>query len=71
MAKVLPRKSIRNLRDNPCLYATGDQPGVRELPCDGLYRALDRLHPDTGRIDTSGDARMLRVFGPGQDRGKL
>ena len=65
---VAIRASIRKLRDHPCLYATGDQPGVRELPCDGGCRALYRVHPDTGRNDTAGDVRVLRVFGPGQDR---
>ncbi len=65
------RASIRQLRDRPCLYAVGDQPGVRELPCEGGYRALYRLHPDTGRNDTAGDVRVLRVFGPGQDRDQL
>jgi plasmid stabilization system protein ParE len=39
------RASIRRLRDHPCLGAIGDHPGVRELPCDGGYRALYRLHP--------------------------
>jgi hypothetical protein len=44
---------------------------VRELPCQGGYRALYRVSPDTGRDETAGDVRVLRVFGPGQDRGTL
>lgn len=46
-------------------------PGVRELPCDGGYRALYEVIPDTGREETAGDVLVLRVFGPGQDRGML
>jgi len=65
------RASIRRLRDHPCLGAIGDHPGVRELPCDGGYRALYRLHPDTGGNDTAGDVRVLRVFGPGQSRDQI
>ena len=65
------RDSIRRLRDVPCLYAVGDHPGVRELPCDGGYRVLYRVHPDTGGNDTAGDVLVLRVFGPGQSRDVL
>jgi len=52
-------------------YPVGQHPGVRELPCDGSYRALYRVIPDTGRDDTAGDVRVLRVFGPGQSRTQL
>ncbi|MGH7041001.1 MAG: hypothetical protein ACREFY_02570 [Acetobacteraceae bacterium] len=45
--------------------------GARELPCDGGYRALYDLFPDTGRDETAGDVRVLRVFGPGQARDHL
>ena len=62
------RASIRALRDHPCMYAAHEQPGVRELPCQGGYRALYRLDPDTGSNETAGDIRVLRVFGPGQNR---
>jgi plasmid stabilization system protein ParE len=62
------RPSIRQLRHHPCLHALGDHPGVRELPCGDDYRALYRVHPDTGHNDTAGDVRVLRVFGPGQSR---
>jgi plasmid stabilization system protein ParE len=62
------RASIRRLRRYPCLFALGEYPGVRELPCKGGYRALYRLLPDTGRTETAGDILILRVFGPGQDR---
>jgi hypothetical protein len=44
---------------------------VRELPCDGCYRALYEVTPDTGRSETAGDVTVLRVYGPGQDRGTL
>ncbi len=65
------RASIRRLRQHPCLYALGQHPGVRELPCAGGYRALYRVSPDTGHNDTAGDVLVLRVFGPGQDRSVL
>lgn len=61
--------AVELLRERPCLYSVGGHPGVRELPCDGGYRVLYRVHPDTGRSETAGDMRVLRVFGPGQDRG--
>jgi hypothetical protein len=44
---------------------------VRELPCEGGYRAFYEVLPDTGRNDTAGDVIVLRVFGPGQDRRRL
>ena len=44
---------------------------MRELPCNGGYRALDRVTPDTGRDETACDVRVLRVFGPGQSRDRL
>ena len=34
-------------------------------------RALYESSPDTGRNETAGDVRVLRVFGPGQDRNTL
>jgi plasmid stabilization system protein ParE len=62
------RADIRRLRQHPCLWPVRYHPGVRELPCAGGYRVLYRVHPDTGRSETAGDVRVLRVFGPGQDR---
>ena len=50
-----------------CLYPVGDQPGVRELSCEG-HRVMYEVDPDTGRNDSAGDMLLLRVFGPGQDR---
>lgn len=44
---------------------------MHELPCDGGYRALYRVHPDTSLNDTAGDVRVLRVYGPGQDRDRF
>ena len=63
--------AIEHLREHPCRYPVGQHPGVRELPCDGGYRALYDVSPDTGRDDTAGDVRVLRVFGPGQLRDRL
>jgi plasmid stabilization system protein ParE len=62
------RAAIYRLREFPCLYAIGQHPGVRELPCDGGYRVLYTVRPDTGRDETAGEVRVLRVFGPGQSR---
>jgi hypothetical protein len=65
------RAAINRLRQHPCLYPVGQHPGVRELPCDGGYRVLYEVRPDTGRDETAGDLRVLRVFGPGQSRDRL
>lgn len=65
---VAIRADLRRLRQYPCLYPVGQHPGVRELPCAGGYRALYEVIPDTSRDETAGDVRVLRVFGPGQDR---
>ena len=61
------RAAINWLRQYPCLYPTGEHPGVRERPCDGGYRVA----PDTGHNDTAGDVVVLRVFGPGQSRQRI
>jgi plasmid stabilization system protein ParE len=39
------RTAIKRLRQNPCLFSVGEYPGVRELPCDGGYRALYQVTP--------------------------
>lgn len=65
------RAAINRLREHPCLYPVGQHPGVRELPCDGGYRAMYEVRPDTGRDETAGDVRVLLVFGPGQSRDRL
>ncbi len=65
------RTEIRRLQQSPCLWPVVQHPGVRELPCAGGYRALYDVIPDTGRDDTAGDVRVLRVYGPGQDRSRL
>jgi plasmid stabilization system protein ParE len=57
--------AIERLRQHPCRYAAGQHPGVRELACDGGYRALYEVIADTGCDQTAGDVRVLRVFGPG------
>ncbi len=63
--------AVERLIERPCLYSVGEHPGVRELPCPHGYRVLYELYPDTGVNMTAGDVRVLRVFGPGQDRGTL
>jgi plasmid stabilization system protein ParE len=63
------RADIRRLPRHPYLWPAGDHPGVRELSVAGGYRVLYRVHPDTGSSATAGDVRVLRVFGPRQDRG--
>jgi plasmid stabilization system protein ParE len=63
--------AIERLREHPCLYPVGQHPRVRELPCGGGCRAMYRVSPDTGRDETAGDVRVLRVFGPGQSRNRL
>jgi hypothetical protein len=65
------RDAINQLRQHPCLYPVIEHPGTRELPCEGGYRALYEVRPDTGRSETAGDVVVLRVFGPGQSRGQL
>lgn len=65
------RAAINRLRQHPSRYPVGAHSGVRGLPCDGGYRALYRVVPDTGRDETAGDVRVLRVFGPGQSRVRL
>ncbi|MSP02154.1 MAG: type II toxin-antitoxin system RelE/ParE family toxin [Acetobacteraceae bacterium] len=65
------RDSIERLREQPCLWPAGQHAGTRELPCDGGYRTLYEVHPDTGHNETAGDVFVLRVSGPGQDRRSL
>jgi plasmid stabilization system protein ParE len=65
------RTDIRPLRQHPCQWPVGEHPGVRELPCAGGYRVLYEVSPDTGRSATAGDVLVLRVYGPGQDRGTI
>ncbi|HWD60612.1 MAG TPA: type II toxin-antitoxin system RelE/ParE family toxin [Stellaceae bacterium] len=64
------RQAIRRLRLHPCRHPVGEHPGIRELPCNGGYRVLYRVVPDTGRDETAGDVQILRVFGPGQSRAR-
>ena len=58
------RAAIERLSLYPCTYLLGSHPGVRELPRPGGYR----VSPDTRSNETAGDVRVLRVYGPGQDR---
>jgi plasmid stabilization system protein ParE len=65
------RTAINRPREDSCRYPVGEHPGVRERPCSGGYGALYKVRPDTGRDDTAGHVRVLRVFGPGQSRGHV
>jgi plasmid stabilization system protein ParE len=65
------RDSIERLCEHPCLWPVGQHAGVRELPCEGGYRALYEVIPDTGRDETAGAVIVLRVYGPGQSRNRL
>ncbi len=60
--------AIEDLRKHPCRFPVGQNPGVRERLCAGGYRVFYRVIPDTGRDDSAGDVRVLRIDGPGQDR---
>jgi plasmid stabilization system protein ParE len=60
--------AIEDLRDHPCRWPPGRHPGVRERPCAGGWRALYEGDPDTDCDDTAGDVRVLRIYGPAQDR---
>ena len=65
------RAAINRLKQHPCLWPVGQHAGLRELPCEGSYRALYEVIPDTGRDETAGDVIVLRVYGPGQSRDRL
>jgi plasmid stabilization system protein ParE len=60
--------AIEGLREHPCRWPLGRHSGVRERLCAGGWRAFYEVDPDTGRDETAGDVRVLRVYGPGQDR---
>ncbi len=60
--------AIEDLRDHPCRWQLSRHSGVRERPCAGGWRTFYEVDPDTGRDDTAGDVRVLRIYGPGQDR---
>jgi len=62
---------IEGLRDHPCRWPRGLHPGVPERLCAGGWRAFHEVDPDTGRDETAGDVRVLRVYGPAQDRSRL
>ena len=62
------RSDLLHLQENPCRWPVGQHPGTRECPCAGGYRVIYEVIPDTGRDETAGDVRILRVYGPGQDR---
>jgi hypothetical protein len=41
------------------------------MPCTGGYRVLYEVDPDTSSSATAGDVRVLRVYGPGQNRHRV
>jgi plasmid stabilization system protein ParE len=61
-------RAIDGLRDHPCRWPLGRHAGVRERLCAGGWRVFYDVDPDTGRDDTAGNVRVLRVYGPGQER---
>jgi plasmid stabilization system protein ParE len=69
LAQIL--HAAEDLCRHPCRWPVGHYQGVRERPCAGGYRIMNRVSPDTGNNDTAGDVRVLRVFGPGQWRDEL
>jgi hypothetical protein len=62
------RANIRQLKQSPCRWPVDHRSSVREMPCSGGYRVLYEVVPDTGSNQTAGDVRVLRVYGPRQDR---
>jgi plasmid stabilization system protein ParE len=63
--------AIEGLRAHPCRWPLGLHSGVRERLCAGGWRAFYEVDPDTGRDETAGDVRVLRVYAPGQDRSRF
>ena len=62
----------RRLPDNVArTVRTGSSTARGARPCDGGYRAMYEVRPDTGRDETAGDVRVLPVFGPGQAGDRL
>jgi plasmid stabilization system protein ParE len=68
---VVIRDGIERLLEHPCLWPPRQHLGTRELPCQGGYRVVYVIHPDTGLNETAGDVIVMRVYGPGQDRSTL
>ena len=60
------RDSLRRLQTHPYLGARIDgRPGRYQWVVSG-YRVIYRVDPDTGDSGTTGDIRVVAVFGPGQ-----
>ena len=65
-AKWEALKQARNtLRDYPCIGEKSEQPAHRQRAVSG-YRLIYQVRPDTGSNETSGDVRVVALFGPGQ-----
>lgn len=59
-------RAILELADHPCRHPREDR-GRREFTVEE-HRVQYRVYRDTGRDETAGDVRVLRIFGPGQHR---
>lgn len=59
--------ALDDLERHPCRWPREAQGGTRYRVVEG-YRLTYRVAPDTDDNRTAGDVRVLRVFGPGQDR---
>jgi plasmid stabilization system protein ParE len=63
--------AIADLAEYPRRFRVHEHDAIRELPCASGYRVLYEVLPDTGRNETAGNVRVLRVFGPGLHRGLI
>lgn len=59
--------AIQDLRRDPHRWPVGDHEGVRERPVEG-YRIAYELNYPEGRNEKTGVVKVLRVFGPYQNR---
>ncbi|MEO7026055.1 MAG: type II toxin-antitoxin system RelE/ParE family toxin [Caulobacteraceae bacterium] len=59
--------ALRDLAVHPCRWPRGEAPATRERTIEG-YRIVYEVFPDTDDDRSAGEIRVLRLFGPGQDR---
>ncbi len=59
--------AAKELKADPILWPVGAVPGTRERKIDG-YTIVYEVVPDTNDRRIAGDVRILRVYGPGQER---
>ncbi len=62
--------AITHLQERPCLHPRGEDPATRVLTVE-RHIVVYEVHPDTDSNATAGDVMVLRIFGPGQNRGSL